>query len=90
MLALPFFWDQPALAKRCEELGLSMPLADRPGPLARLTVDEVRQRIVAVMAARDRMQQRLVEARRWEMDAVSGRGRIAALILSMGGPAIVS
>lgn len=83
MLSLPFFWDQPALARRCEELGLAVRLGSQPGPQARPSVGDIRQGILTVLAERTRMQQRLLEARQWEEYAVSDRRRLAAQILSV-------
>lgn len=84
MLSLPFFWDQPALARRCQELGVSLPLADQPGPLAQLGVRGVQLKVHEVLAARDRMLENLEEARHWEEHVVADRGRTAARILAVG------
>jgi MGT family glycosyltransferase len=81
MLSYPFFSDQPALARRCQELGLAVPLADevRSTP----TPEEVRAALDHVAARRNEMLERLAEAREWELRAISERGtvleRIAAL-----------
>lgn len=83
MLSLPFFWDQPALAKRCEEFGLAIPLADRPGPVAELEVPEVLRCIRAALGEGDRIRDRLSEARVWEQIAIADRHETALKILSV-------
>ncbi len=46
MLSYPFFGDQPALAKRCQELGIALPLADAPrAPLGSTAVRSALQRV---------------------------------------------
>lgn len=72
MLAYPFFGDQPALAAKCEQFGLSIRLSDVPrGPLTRervrASIDEARRRAPQMRAA-------LAEAREWEVALIADRG----------------
>jgi UDP:flavonoid glycosyltransferase YjiC (YdhE family) len=81
MLSYPFFWDQPALAERCQELGLALPLtgslrgvvgaADVAAALQRVT--EERPSLLAALA----------RARGWELAVMQRRedvlDRIAAV-----------
>lgn len=82
MLSYPMFWDQPALAAKCQELGLARPLVDTPrgelGPgLVRAALEDL-----ALCAETTRA--RLAAARAWEVRTVEGRetalDRILALI----------
>ncbi len=80
MISYPFFGDQPALARRCEELRLAVPLADA----ARGDFDEAR-----VCSALARLQQsegehaeRLAEARRWELRTMAGRDAVVDRMLT--------
>ncbi|MBX3025791.1 glycosyltransferase family 1 protein [bacterium] len=81
MISYPIFWDQPALATRCRELGLAVPLVEaRRGPV---TVDDVRSALATVAAARERLRDRLREARAWELDVVAQRPRVIDRVLAL-------
>jgi MGT family glycosyltransferase len=81
MLSLPFFSDQPALAARCEALGLALPLGGADAE----TVPE------ALLAAQLRTFEhdaeafaaRLSEAHRWERDVIAARPTIVARMLAL-------
>lgn len=75
MIGHPFFWDQPALAARCRDLGVSVTLAG-PGDLAR-AIDEV-------VARRDEMAAALARVRAWEAEALACREAAIARILRLG------
>ena len=64
MISRPFFADQPALAAKCRDLGLAVPMGDSP----LRALDEVR-------ANRDSMRSALADAREWEVDIIEGRQR---------------
>ncbi len=88
MVSYPFFWDQPALAERCREFGLAVPLVASPrGPVSE---EAVVAALAELAARRDSMHARLVEARGWERDVIRGRGavvdRITDLIDTKGAP----
>jgi hypothetical protein len=83
MLSLPFFWDQPALAKRAQELGLALPLIDGVMPGNRLAPGAVRRGLEQVMADRDAMRERLLVARQWEARTIETRPEIARQILAL-------
>lgn len=81
MLSYPFFGDQPALARRCRDLGLAVPLADEPrGPLA---ARAVRDAIERVLAERDAFAERLAAARGWELRTIAGREAIVDRMLAL-------
>lgn len=81
MISYPFFADQPGLAKRCQELGLAVPLVEA----VRGPVDpaDVRSALAAVVSERDAMRARLTEARRWELETIRARGAVIERILCL-------
>jgi len=81
MISYPFLSDQPDLAKRCQELGLAVPLTDAlRGPIDPAAV---RTALAAVASKRDAMRARLTEARRWEIETIHGRGAVIERILRL-------
>jgi UDP:flavonoid glycosyltransferase YjiC (YdhE family) len=80
MISHPFFWDQPALARRCREMGIAVPLID--SPFEPVTPDSLRAALTRVLTDRESMLERLDEARRWELRTLAGRG--AALDRALG------
>lgn len=82
MISYPFFWDQPALARRCEEFGVAIPLV--PEVRGRVQPADVVAALDGVASRRHSMEQHLETAREWERRAIRGRdaafARIADLI----------
>ena len=81
MVAYPFFFDQPALAARCIELGLSVPLAD--SPRGRVTPDAVLAALDRVAATRASMDAALDAARGWEEETIRGRPTVIRRVLAL-------
>lgn len=81
MLSYPFFGDQPPLARRCQEMGLAVPLAD--APRAPLEARAVRGAVEEVLANREAFRARLAEARRWELEVIAGREAILDRVLAL-------
>ena len=81
MISYPFFGDQPGLAKRCQELGLAIPLAD--APRAPITPEAVRAAFARVASERTAMQARFETARGWELAAIRGRGAVVERIVAL-------
>jgi MGT family glycosyltransferase len=81
MLSYPFFWDQPDLAKRCQGLGLALPLADEPR--GRVTEQDVTAVLAEVQARREDMRAALERAREWELAVVAGRGAVIERVLGL-------
>lgn len=81
MLAYPFFADQPSLAKRCHEFGLSVPLGE--APRAPLTPESFRAALAELERGRDAMRARLDEARGWELEVMAARPRVVERILAL-------
>jgi MGT family glycosyltransferase len=83
MLSYPFFGDQPALADRCRELGLALPLAERP--LGPVTAGALRDRIDRVLEPGGGFAERLAAARAWELETIARRGEVLDRIVSLAG-----
>jgi UDP:flavonoid glycosyltransferase YjiC (YdhE family) len=82
MLSYPFFWDQPALAARCQSLGLAKSLS--PSLRGPVSVDGTVAALDYITRQRSGFQQRLADARQRELQVMADRpavlDRIAALI----------
>jgi len=70
MVSRPFFWDQPALAAKCAELGIAAPL---------------RGSVLAAFEALsgNGVRERLAEARRWEQRVIAGRPAVVRRMLAL-------
>jgi UDP:flavonoid glycosyltransferase YjiC (YdhE family) len=83
MISYPFFADQPSLAKRCQELGLAVPLVDvLRGPI---DPGDVRAALARVVAERESMRIRLEEARGWELETIRRRPSVIERIVGLMG-----
>ena len=80
MISYPLFADQPLLAKRCEELGLAVPLTQ--GLRAKVSPQMVRDAIQTVTHQRHAMRSRLETARGWEDRVISSRPEVIDRILA--------
>jgi MGT family glycosyltransferase len=81
MISYPFFHDQPGMAKRCQELGIAVPLTgELRGPV---TAADVHAALCRVAAQRECMRERLAEARQWELDVIAGRSGVIQRILNL-------
>ena len=78
MLAYPFFSDQPGLAARCRELGLSLPLVDEPR--GALRARDVHRGLDELRAREGHMRTSLARARGWELETIAARGAVVRLI----------
>ena len=81
MLSLPFLWDQPGLARRCEHLGLAMPLGD--GVHTVLAPGHSSSALERLGADRGRYAGRLEIARNWEERVIGGRPAIVERLLGL-------
>ena len=82
MISYPFFGDQPALARRCQQLGLAVPLAE---PQARITAEALASALRRLAEDQGRFAARLAEARSWELRTIADRGAVLDRILSLAG-----
>ena len=78
MISYPFFGDQPAMTKRCRELGIAVPLAT--APRAAFTANDVRAALARVAGERSTLAARLSEAREWELATIRERPQVIARI----------
>ena len=83
MISHPFFGDQPALASRCHELGIALPLVAEPG--APVTPDVVRSALDRVVAQRDAFEARLANAHAWELRTLAERDAVVDRVLALVG-----
>jgi len=81
MLSYPFFGDQPALARRCEELGLAVPLT--PEPRAPVTPAALLAAVRRLADEKDRFAARFAEARSWELRTIADRPAVLDRILRL-------
>jgi UDP:flavonoid glycosyltransferase YjiC (YdhE family) len=81
MLSYPFFSDQPAMAERCQQLGIAMPLA----PSLRGAVDaaSIRSGLATLAGTRDTVMADLDRARSWELQVIAERPRVIRQILDL-------
>jgi MGT family glycosyltransferase len=83
MLSYPFFSDQPALARRCIELGLAVPLSK--SVREPLTPEGVDRTLGELSDRRDSLVGRLGEARDWELRVLDDRTSVIERIASLSG-----
>jgi UDP:flavonoid glycosyltransferase YjiC (YdhE family) len=81
MISYPLFGDQPALARRCQDLGLAVPLGPNPG--APVEPAGLRAALRQLAEGRDRLAARLAEARAWELRTIGGRGAVLDRVLEL-------
>ena len=81
MLSCPFFWDQPALAAKCQALGIAVPLVGAPRELP--TEAGVLAAVDRVVADRPGFRARLDVARGYEEKVMAGRDAVIDRILAL-------
>jgi MGT family glycosyltransferase len=81
MVSYAFFSDQPSLAARCRELGLSVPLVE--GVRGRVTPDDVHDALDRVDASRASMNAALDRARAWEDETIRARPAAIRRVLEL-------
>lgn len=83
MISAPFFHDQPGLARRCQQLGLALPLAEpRIAVPTPVQVRDVLERAIDQLPG---LAARLAEARVWECRVMAQRPAVIARILRLSG-----
>jgi MGT family glycosyltransferase len=83
MISYPFFTDQPALARRCQALGLAVPLAD--GPQAAVESARLLLAVKRLQEERGLFLSRLTAARAWELRTIADREGIFDRIIALTG-----
>lgn len=81
MISYPFFWDQPALAARCQAFGLAVPLVAVP----RGSIDEgdVHRALDRVAAEKEAMRSALERARGWEAAVMANRPNVLQQVVDL-------
>src|SRR6185312_3790173 len=81
MLSYPIFSDQPAMAKRCQEFGIAVPLTNSlRGPVG---PDDIRAALATVAAGRDGIMTRIERARSMELEVMTQRPAVLARIMDL-------
>jgi UDP:flavonoid glycosyltransferase YjiC (YdhE family) len=81
MISCPFFWDQPALAERCRQFGLSVPLTG--APRSGIGDEDTGAALAELAANRDSMQASLADAREWELEVVANRESVVRRVMDL-------
>lgn len=82
MISYPFVWDQPGLARRCQALGLAVPLAaDVMAPVSPFQAAAALDRVSPVDAG---MREAFVGAKTWERTTIDGRPGVIDRIIDLG------
>jgi MGT family glycosyltransferase len=81
MISYPFFGDQPALARRCQELGLALPLTE--SPRQSVDPDKLRAAVARLIDERTANAARLDEARSWELRMMANREAVLDRVLAL-------
>jgi MGT family glycosyltransferase len=81
MISYPFFSDQPVLARKCQELGLALPLTEQP--LAPVSAKDVNAAVSSFDAARDTIGANLARAATWERQTMARRDAVTRRIADL-------
>ena len=81
MISHPFFWDQPALAAKCQRFGVALPLVSRPR--GRVEAGDVRIAMDAIVNRHDAMHDALARAREWELAVIEQRPAVLKQIVDL-------
>jgi MGT family glycosyltransferase len=81
MISYPFFWDQPGMAKKCQQLGVAIPLA--AAPQASFGKEDVKAALQKLNRERESMQKALARAREWELAVMENRPAVTQRILDL-------
>lgn len=81
MLSCPFFWDQPGLARRSQELGVALPLLREPR--GSLTPEDVARSLATLRETRGELAAALGRAQAWERAVMADRPRILDRLLDL-------
>lgn len=81
MLSYPIFSDQPALAQRCQEFGIAVPLTESlRGAVA---ADDVRAALATLSASKDAIMARLDRVRSMELEVMAQRPAVLTRIMDV-------
>jgi MGT family glycosyltransferase len=81
MISYPISWDQPSLARKCQEFGFAFSLG--AGPRAPVTVTEVRRALSEFMGNRESLRRKVLEAAEWEREVIARRDALVRRIIEL-------
>jgi MGT family glycosyltransferase len=81
MISYSFAADQPALAQRCQELGLALPLGD--APLGCVRPKRAIAALNQICQDRHEFDSRLAKARTWELEVIAARKQVLQKVLDL-------
>jgi UDP:flavonoid glycosyltransferase YjiC (YdhE family) len=81
MIGYPFFWDQPALAEKCQRFGLAIPLTQ--SPRGEVRNGDVHTALARLSSDRESMQAALSRAHEWEKAVVATRPAVLQRIIDL-------
>jgi len=85
MISHPSSATSPRSRRRCQELGVAMPLVGEVG--APVTPETVRSALEQVVAQRDALSAKVDTARAWELRTIAGRDAVVDRVLALVGRA---
>ena len=81
MVSYPFFWDQPALAEKCQQFGLAIPLTN--SLRGAFSEHDVRAALTRLADERDSMQAALARACEWERAVIENRAAVLKRVVDL-------
>jgi len=81
MVSYPFFWDQPGMARKCQQMGIALPLST--SPQANFGKRDVEAVLRKLTREKDSMQEALARARGWELAVMESRPAVIQRILDL-------
>jgi UDP:flavonoid glycosyltransferase YjiC (YdhE family) len=78
MLSYPFFWDQPGLARRCQELGIAAPLV--AAPRGTVSPADIADRLQQMSQDRQAIRPNLERVHDWEREVIANRPAVLQMI----------
>jgi len=83
MISYPFFWDQPALAARCHEFGLAIPVTEEVR--GRVSPEDFQSAFTEIRQNSSLMTESLNRARNWEIETINARPAVIRRIIELSG-----
>lgn len=81
MLSYPFFWDQPGLARRCQELGIATPLA--AATRGAVSPADIANRLRQISQDRHAFHPNLERVHGWEREVIAKRPDVLQMVESL-------
>lgn len=81
MISYPFFSDQPALAARCSEFGLAIPMTEELRGM--ISPADFHSALMRIQQRSNVMAENLNRARNWEIETIDGRPAVIRRIIEL-------